>query len=239
MTGAGPGRRRDGFRERGHQVTRLEAFVDAAFAFAVTLLVIASDAIPRDAAELAGALKRIPAFAASFTLIALIWYQHNRWSRRFGLDDARSVLLSLLLVFLVLVYVYPLRALFAGLFGWITRGALPSEFRIDSLSSLRLMFVTYGVAFGSLGLVIVALNAHALSRRDEIGLDEREVEVTRQEVAGWLMAPATGFASVALALLMRDNWPGWALGLPGLAYFGMMFAGPSARRFRSRRRPSA
>ncbi len=30
---------RDGFRNRGGQATRLEAFVDAAFAFSVTLLV--------------------------------------------------------------------------------------------------------------------------------------------------------------------------------------------------------
>ena len=31
-----------GLRERGHDVTRLEAFVDAAFAFALTMLVISA-----------------------------------------------------------------------------------------------------------------------------------------------------------------------------------------------------
>ena len=35
-----------GVRLRGEQVTRLETFVDAAFAFAMTLLVVSFDAMP-------------------------------------------------------------------------------------------------------------------------------------------------------------------------------------------------
>src|SRR3546814_7073413 len=42
----------DGFVHRGRQVTRLETFVDAAFAFAVTLLVISIDEIPDSRAAL-------------------------------------------------------------------------------------------------------------------------------------------------------------------------------------------
>ncbi len=87
-------RRKDGFRERGDQVTRLEAFVDAAFAFAVTLLVISLDGVPTSVEGLSAALKGIPAFAACFTLLAFFWYAHNTWSRRYGLDDFGSVFLS-------------------------------------------------------------------------------------------------------------------------------------------------
>lgn len=36
----------DGFGERGMQVTRTETFVDAAFAFAVTLLIITLEKLP-------------------------------------------------------------------------------------------------------------------------------------------------------------------------------------------------
>ncbi len=39
-----------GFRMRGLDMTRIEVFVDAAFAFAVTMLVISFDAIPTSAA---------------------------------------------------------------------------------------------------------------------------------------------------------------------------------------------
>ncbi|MCB1643573.1 MAG: DUF1211 domain-containing protein, partial [Xanthomonadales bacterium] len=54
-------RRLGDYVERGQQVTRLEAFVDAAFAFALTMLVISIDEIPGNRAELVQALKGVPA----------------------------------------------------------------------------------------------------------------------------------------------------------------------------------
>ena len=71
---------------RGREVTRIEAFVDAAFAFAVTLLVISLD-VPENARAMIEALKGVPAFAASFSLLAMIWWAHASWSRRYGLDE--------------------------------------------------------------------------------------------------------------------------------------------------------
>ena len=53
-----------GVRLRGEQVTRLETFVDAAFAFAMTLLVVSFDAMPESFSELYDALRRLPAFLA-------------------------------------------------------------------------------------------------------------------------------------------------------------------------------
>ena len=81
---------RDGFRMRGESVTRLETFVDAAFAFAVTLLVVSFEAMPSTFAELYDALRRLPAFLAGFAIIALFWHAHHRFSRRFGLEEARQ-----------------------------------------------------------------------------------------------------------------------------------------------------
>ena len=89
------------FPERGDKTTRVEGFVDAAFAFAVTLLVISGDHIPRSVDDLILALKSVPTFAASFMLILVFWTGHAQWSRRYGLDDATTRRLSLLLVFLV------------------------------------------------------------------------------------------------------------------------------------------
>ncbi len=126
MTHSDPGAagipNKEGFLERGLQVTRLEAFVDAAFAFAVTMLVISVDSIPDSIQALVVALKSIPAFAVSFAMIAMFWSAHARWSRRYGLDDRASTVLSLVLVFLVMIYVYPLRLLFGVFFAWIRIG---------------------------------------------------------------------------------------------------------------------
>ena len=73
-----------GFRPRGQQVTRLETFVDAAFAFAVTSLVLSFDAMPDSFTELYDALRRLPACLAGFAILALFWTAHHRFSRRCG-----------------------------------------------------------------------------------------------------------------------------------------------------------
>ena len=46
-------------------MTRLETFIDAAFAFAITMLVIATQQIPDDIETLLAAFKNVPAFVAS------------------------------------------------------------------------------------------------------------------------------------------------------------------------------
>lgn len=216
------------FLERGQQVTRLEAFVDAAFAFAVTLLVISIDAIPDSAEALIAALKGIPAFAASFALIALFWNAHARWSRRYGMDDAWTTTLSLLLVFLVLVYVYPLRVLFGSFFGWISGGWLPSGYRIGSFDDLRLMFAVYAIAWGTLGLVVVALYGHAWRKRDALALGREERIELRGDLAGWWMVPATGALSLLFAALLKPPIE-WMYGLPGMTYSLMAFTGLVSR----------
>ena len=186
-------------RERGADITRIEAFVDAAFAFAVTLLVISADAIPDSAQALLHALKGVPAFAASFALLAMLWWSHAGWSRRYGLRDGRSVVLSLLLVALVLVYVYPLRAMFSSFFAWLSGGWLPGGFAIEDGRDLALLFGAYAVAWGTLGLVIVALYRHAWRMRDALGLDPAERAELRAAIAGQWMIPATGAVALSCA----------------------------------------
>ena len=50
---------KNGFRQRGMDMTRLETFTDAAFAFAVTLLVVGGgDSVPMNFGEMTTALKQ-------------------------------------------------------------------------------------------------------------------------------------------------------------------------------------
>ncbi|MEO6154201.1 MAG: TMEM175 family protein [Thermomonas sp.] len=184
--------------DRGSEVTRMEAFVDAAFAFAVTLLVISLDAVPSSIPELVVALKGIPAFAGSFALIAMFWWAHAVWSRRYGLQDGLSVLLSLVLVFLVLVYVYPLRMLFSSFFYWVSQGWLPTTLQLQSSDDMLWMFVVYAIAWSTLGLVIVALYRHAWTLRDDLQLTREERIELRGDIASHSMVPLTGLLSLLL-----------------------------------------
>ena len=183
-------------------VTRIEAFVDAAFAFAVTLLVISFDAIPDSVPALLEALKGVPAFAASFALLAMFWWAHASWSRKFGLDDGRSVLLSLVLVFLVLVYVYPLRIIFGSFLSFLTGGWLPSPLEIHAVDELRPLFLAYALAWTMLGGVVVALYRHAWRLRDRLQLSVQERVSLRGMIAAQWMIPATG-----LVALFRSKAP--------------------------------
>jgi uncharacterized membrane protein len=225
----------DGFRQRGEEMTRLETFTDAAFAFAVTLLVVGGgDAIPTNFGELILAMKQVPAFAASFANIMLFWYAHHVWSRRFGLDDWGAAILSFMLVFVVLVYVYPLKALYSGALEFFSGGLLTSYFSLESVHDVRVMFIIFGTAYAALSAVIVFLNRHALERRDELQLSELEVYETQSTIQHWLINMAVPCVSIVLALVVSDAW----VVLAGLIYgiFGALLPWHSIRRGRARPR---
>ena len=217
-------------QERGREVTRIEAFVDAAFAFAVTLLVISFDAIPDSVPALVEALKGVPAFAASFSLLAWIWWSHAAWSRRYGLDDGRSVLLSLLLVFLVLVYVYPLRLIFSSFFEFMSRGWLSSPLQVRDPVELRAMFVAYALAWTTLGCVVVALYRHAWRCREALGLDRDERIALRGQIAAHAMIPFTGLVALGWIAVVTVAGVPELSAFSGFAYGLMGFTGLASMR---------
>src|SRR6185436_16527828 len=94
------------FRWRNDEMTRIEAFSDAVFAFAVTLLVVALE-VPHTFEELANAMKGFAAFAICFTMLVMVWHDHVKFFRRYGLQTQRASVLNCALLFVVLFYVYP------------------------------------------------------------------------------------------------------------------------------------
>jgi uncharacterized membrane protein len=215
----------DGFINRGVNVTRLEAFVDAAFAFAMTLLVISLNSVPTSIPAMLDALKGVPAFAASFIQIMVFWSAHATWSRRFGLDDAPSQRLSLLLVFLVLVYVYPLKILFGSFFAWISGNWLPPVAPISHIADVKTMFVIYGIAFGTLSLCLAALYRRALRGNISPALEPDELRRTRGEIVHWCYSAVVAAGSIVFAWLLPENSPTWLVGMPGMVY-GLMALTP-------------
>ena len=206
---------RKGFRMRGMATTRIETFTDAAFAFALTLLVLASD-VPTSYEGLIAALQGIPAFVLSATLLMMFWGGHHTFSRRYGLEDVPTILLSCLLVFTVLVYVYPLRFMFNTMMQWfgylldIPLGA-PVAMQPRQVNDL---FVIYGAGFIAMCGALVLLNLHAWRLRDELRLDTLERFDTRAEIGAWTIVASAGVLSILLALLLPASWAG----LPGWAY---------------------
>ncbi len=196
------GRTKDGFKIRGAEMTRLETFVDAAFAFAVTLLVIGGgDNIPDNYQDFLAALYQVPSFALCFANIVFFWYAHHIWSRRFGIDDGPSTVLSLLLILVVLIFVYPLKAVYAGAFNFIPGYDSRGVFALNSVEDFSGLIVIFGLAFSLLSGIIAALNWHALRQAHVIGLSQHEKFDTHTVTLLWLINALIPLGSVAIALL--------------------------------------
>lgn len=194
---------------------RLDAFVDAAFAFAVTLLIIAGVEPTVSIDALWRALGKIPASLGAFALIAMFWLAYREYGRLVPRRDGLSTLNALAIVFTVLVYVFPLRMLVESGFKWATGGWLPGTEIIRTLADLRDLFRIYGVGFAILAGLYAALYARARRHADrlEVPLERRADVRASHEI--WLIAAAAGLLSAGLTLgpFARIEW------LPGFAYW--------------------
>ena len=215
----------------GIEAGRLDMFVDGAFAFTLTLLVIGRDAIPRDTAELLQVLGGIPAFAVCFSLIAMFWHGHVRLRRRCLTSDTSGRWLSLLLVFFALIFVYPLHMMFAGLFNNVSGGWLPSDFKLNGPSEIRTLFICYGVVFACMGGTLTLLFRHAARRATRDGFSPLDAQC---EMLAWSVPAVLGLTSALIALLLPLSVPPVAWAVPGYLYALMFVIGPLTKRFRRR-----
>jgi uncharacterized membrane protein len=230
---------RDGFRLRGLDMTRIETFTDAAFAFALTLLVISLEPA-RTFADLRASLVHIPGFVLSGALLMMFWWGHDQWSRRYGLEDGPTVVLSCLLVFTVLVFVYPLRFMASAFVTWIgwmlgllELGSGVAGAGVDGAGDINRLFAIYGMGFVAMCVALVLLNLHAWRRREDLALNALERVDTLGELGSWAIVAATGAVSVILALSLPERWAG----IPGWVYMTLPVVMPlQSRRVERMRR---
>jgi hypothetical protein len=197
--------------------------------------------LPTSVPDMLHALRGLPAFATSFLLIVRIWYAHRGWSRHYDLEDMRAIRLSLVLVFLVLVFVYPLRFIFSLLFGWLSHGWLADQpIELNSIEEYRMAFEVYGLGFAAIAAVFALLYRHAERMAAEIGLDAAERAATRMHVAIWCAIGGIALLSAATAALMPlDEHRTWPFTIPGALYALNGALVPWIRRRHARRHAQA
>jgi uncharacterized membrane protein len=211
------------FRQRGREITRLEALSDGTFAFAITLLVVSLE-VPRTFGQLQTAMRGFPAFGICFAILIWIWYQHTRFFRRYGLEDPWTVVLNGVLLFVVLFYVYPMKFLWTMLAQVLSGGPMdvvgssgtlePILQRHDSASLLRV----YSVGFTAIFICLAFLYLRAYWSRRRLGMNDLEVFDTKSGV--W---ENFGVASIGvLVILLTTILPPTYAGIAGLFY---MFIG--------------
>ncbi len=182
------------YRPRGEHHTRLEAFSDAVLAFAMTLSVLSLE-IPHDSQELVHLFRSLPSFLLTFGVLFGVWTAMNRWCRRFGLEDTRTIWTFGAILFIVVFYTYPLKFLAAARLDSLF-GAHTVEMRTEDSGAVLAL---YGVGYGVLCLLFWSLYRHAWSLRDVLELDEPERLDTQLQMRSWL--GSSGFGVLLVALL--------------------------------------
>lgn len=185
------------------EITRLEAFSDAVFAFSATLLVVSLE-VPRTYPELLDNLNGFAAFGLSFAMLILIWAAHNSFFRRFGLEDAVTITLNGMLLFVVLFYVYPLKfmstLLATMLFGLQPPGG-STDWLVGSLAEGASLLIVYGLGFIAVFLCLSLLYLRAYAQHHALTLTTLERFEARIGGEHYLLYAAVGLVSVLLAWL--------------------------------------
>src|SRR3954465_2311172 len=150
-----------GFRLRGLEMTRLETFIDAAFAFAISMLVIVAQQIPDDIGSLLAALKNVPTFVCSIAVLSIFWRGHWLWSRRYGLEDGVSIFVSWAMIVTMLIYIYPLKAIFSSMWFLLSGGRVGHVLGAHSEPQVRALFAIFALGFTAIALEMVFLNLRA------------------------------------------------------------------------------
>src|SRR5512133_1345596 len=214
-----------GFRLRGMQMTRLETFIDAAFAFAISMLVIAAQQIPDNIQALLAAFKNVPTFVCCIAVLGIYWRGHWLWSRRYGLEDGVSILISWAMIVTMLIYIYPLKAIFSSMWFLVSGGRVGHVLGAHSESQVRAVFAIFALGFTAIALEMVLLNLRAWQLREPLRLNARERAMTFNEVTGWSIPVGVGLVSLVLALCLpgtQIQWSGWI-------YFSMAILVPLHR----------
>jgi uncharacterized membrane protein len=234
MTGA--------FRWRSHEISRIEGLSDAVFAFAVTLLVVSLE-VPKTFDELASVMRGFGAFAISFALLFIVWFNQYKFFRRYGLQDNITILLNAILLFVVLFYVYPLKFLFSYLVNRLMGGhgevRLPNgnvEAMVEGNQLATLMLI-FGLGYLAVFAVFGLLYGHAYRKRAALELNELERFDTRNSIQESALNCAVALLSISLVLIGGPRYAG----LSGLAYLliGVLMGAHGTIMGRRRRRLEA
>src|SRR6184192_545408 len=201
------------FRLRGMQMTRLETFIDAAFAFAISMLVIAAQQIPDNIEALLAAFKNVPTFVCCIAVLGIYWRGHWLWSRRYGLEDGVSILISWTLIVTILIFIYPLKAIFGAMWYLLSNGQVGQPFSLQTTEAhARTIFAIYALGLIAISAEILLLNLRAWQLREPLRLNARERLMTRGELSGWGIPVSVGLVSLVFSFTLpieQIAWCGW------------------------------
>jgi uncharacterized membrane protein len=193
------------FRPRAKEVSRVEAFSDIVFGFALTLIVVSLE-VPKTFSALMEEMGGFLGFAICFAILMWIWHCHHTFFRRYGLTDEVTIILNTVLLFLVLFYVYPMKFIFELATGHIHHPGAGDPSKV---------YLIYALGFAGIFAVFLMLYLHAWRKCGELQLNAVEVHDTKTNMIMYGAYIAIGLASALIAMFAKES----LLGFAGWIYF--------------------
>jgi uncharacterized membrane protein len=209
------------FRHRGEEPGRIENFSDAVFALAITLLLI-STSPPSNFDQVRRFVWEVIPFTLCILFIILIWHEHFTFFYRYGLRNAKVLVLNSLFLVIVLFYVYPLKFLtklvllpIALLFD---QQKLKEEmFGMIKGTDMADLMIIYGLGAFSVFGVLVLMYRYAYKQADALDLNEIERFDTKSKITTNKLMALIPLISVCIAIIFHGHWVGGMLA--GFSYF--------------------
>src|SRR5437899_11681771 len=149
-----------------------------------------------------------------------------------ALEDGVSIFISCAMIVTMLIYIYPLKAIFSSMWFLLSGGRVGHVLGAQSESQVRALFAVFALGFTAIALEMVLLNLRAWQLRDPLRLNARERAISFHEITGWSIPVGVGIVSLVLALsLAREHieWSGWI-------YFSMAILVPLHKAYFAQKR---
>lgn len=195
------------------EVSRVEGFSDAVFGFAITLLVVSLE-VPATFDDLIAAFRGLPVFAITFAMLLLVWHEHHTYFTKYALHDGVTIWLNGALLFVVMVYIYPLKFLFGFLAGPGGLAAGLENQRMVRNGQMDDLMVVYGTGFCLLFLLLAAMYWRSARAGARAGLDASTALEARYGIGHCLVYVVVGLLSMTLSVIIPDSGPAFG----GFAY---------------------
>lgn len=191
------------FRNRSHEILRIEALSDAVFGFSVSLLV-ASLEVPQTFGELQTIIKGALPFFATVSMLFLFWYQQYIFFRHYGTEDKVIIVLNLFYLAIILFYVYPLKFLFSVLLATLTGinffpKATEKGLLVLAQEDFSNLIILFSVGYAAIWLLLYFMHKRVLHFSNKLELSRYELLCTRKEKRGALMNAGIGLLALLFA----------------------------------------
>lgn len=178
---------------------RLDAFVDGAFAFSATLLAVGNAPAMQSFDDVIMRFAHVPAFGLSLLVIMTFWWAHRQYGYLVVHDDSISNAVSIFIMFIVMVFVFPLGFLSESFLHWLSDGTLPGVgLNANQMENIYLLF---SAGFILLSAAYAFLYWYALYGRINRRVPAILLPATHKRFRNWVLCILTGFASITVAQL--------------------------------------